>query len=81
MSKRLQVVLTDEEYEELRNVSSAAGMTVSEWVRQALRKMRRDHSLLEADGKIEAIRAATKHEFPSGDVATMLDEIEAGYLQ
>ena len=40
MSKRLQVVLSDEEYEELRLVSSAAGVTVSEWVRQALRKMR-----------------------------------------
>lgn len=81
MSKRLQVVLTDEEYEELRSVSSAAGVTVSEWVRQALRKMRRDHSLLEADAKIEAIRAAAKHEFPSGDIATMLDEIESGYLR
>ena len=81
MSKRLQVILTDEEYEELRVVSSAAGMTVSEWVRQALRKMRRDHSLLEADGKIEAVRAAVKHEFPTGDIDTMLHDIESGYTK
>ncbi len=81
MSKRLQVILSDEEYEELRLVSSSAGVTVSEWVRQALRKTRRDRSLLEADGKIDAVRAAAKHEFPTGDIDTMLNEIETGYLR
>ena len=81
MSKRLQVILSDEEYEELQQVSSSAGVTVSEWVRQALRKMRRDRSLLEAGGKIEAVRVATKHQFPSGDIQTMLGEIESGYQQ
>jgi hypothetical protein len=62
-------------------VSSSAGMTVSEWVRQALRKMRRDRSTLDADAKIEAVRAATKYGFPVGDIDTMLDEIESGYLR
>lgn len=81
MSKRLQVILSDEEYEELRLVSSSAGVTVSEWVRQALRRMRRDRSLLEADGKIDAVRAAAKHDFPTGDIDTMLTEIESGYLR
>ena len=81
MSKRLQVILSDEEYEELRLVSSTAGVTVSEWVRQALRKMRRDRSLLPTDGKIEAVRSAAQHEFPTGDIDTMIDEIESGYLR
>jgi hypothetical protein len=81
MSKRLQVILSDEEYEELRVVSSSAGVTVSEWVRHALRKMRRDRSLLEADEKIDAVRAAAKHEFPIGDIDTMLTEIESGYVR
>ena len=81
MSKRLQVILSDEEYEELRLVSSSAGVTVSEWVRQALRKMRRDRSLLEADGKIAAVRAAAQHDFPTGDIDEMLAEIETGYLR
>ena len=76
MSKRLQVILSDEEYEELRLVSSAAGVTVSEWVRQALRKMRRDRSLLAADGKIDAVRAAAK-----ADIDARLDEVESGYLR
>jgi hypothetical protein len=81
MSKRLQVILSDDEYEELRLVSSSAGVTVSEWVRQALRKVRRDQSLLETDGKIEAVRSAAKHEFPTADIDTMLGEIEDGYLR
>jgi hypothetical protein len=81
MSKRLQVILSDDEYEELRLVSSSAGVTVSEWVRQALRRVRRDQSLLETDGKIEAVRSAAKHEFPTADIDTMLGEIEDGYLR
>jgi hypothetical protein len=81
MSKRLQVILSDDEYKELQLVSSAAGVTVSEWVRQALRRMRRDHSLLETDGKIEAVRAAAKHSYPTADIDEMLTEIESGYLR
>lgn len=81
MSKRLQVIVSEEEYEELKQVSSFAGLTVSEWVRQALRKMRRDRSLLEADGKIEAVRIAAQHAYPTSDIETMLGEIEAGYLR
>lgn len=79
MSKRLQVILSDEEYEELRLVSSSEGVTVSEWVRAALRKMRRSRSLLAAEGKLEAVRAAAHHQYPSGDIEVMLDEIEEGY--
>ena len=81
MSKRLQVILSDAEYEELKQVSSAAGVTVSEWVRQALRKMRRDRSLLAADAKLEAVRAAAQHSLPTSDIDTMLGEIESGYLR
>jgi hypothetical protein len=79
MSKRLQVILSDEEYEELRLVSSADGVTVSEWVRGALRKMRRSRSLLEAEGKLDAVRAATRHGYPTADIDSMLNEIESGY--
>lgn len=44
-------------------------------------KVRRDRSLLETDGKIEAVRSAAKHEFPTADIDTMLGEIEDGYLR
>ncbi len=81
MSKRLQVILSDKEYEELSSVSASEGVTVSEWVRGALRKMNRDRSLLGVDGKLDAVRAAVHHQYPSGDIETMLAEIEAGYEQ
>jgi hypothetical protein len=29
--------------------------------------------------KLEAVRAATRHNFPSGDIESMLAEIESGY--
>jgi Arc/MetJ family transcription regulator len=41
MSKRLQVVMTEAEYQEVEAAAAAARTTVSEWVRQALREARR----------------------------------------
>jgi Arc/MetJ family transcription regulator len=40
MSKRLQVVMTEEEYEEIRAVADRRRVTVSEWVRHTLRDAR-----------------------------------------
>jgi hypothetical protein len=34
----------------------------------------------DVEKKPAAIRAAAKHEFPTGDIETMLAEIEQGYL-
>lgn len=54
-------------------------MTVAEWVRQALRKARREEPGTDSAGKLEAIRAAARHAYPSGDIDRMLGEIEGGY--
>lgn len=40
MSKRLQVVLEEDEYEEIRMAAEARRLTVSEWVRRVLREAR-----------------------------------------
>lgn len=80
MSKRLQVVLSDEEMHALREVASSRGMTVAEWVRHALRESRRSGTTHEVDARLDAVRAAARHEFPAPDVEQMLDEIEAGYI-
>ncbi len=79
MSKRLQVVLDDEEYGEIRSVARRARMSVSEWVRQALRTARRELPSRDADRKLQAVRAAVANEFPTADIDRMLREIEAGY--
>jgi hypothetical protein len=55
-------------------------MSIAEWVRQALAHARRREPIGDVEKKLAAVRAAVKHEFPTGDIDTMLAEIEQGYL-
>ena len=80
MSARLQVVIDDEELDEIRRVALRHGLTVSEWVRQTLRQARRTTSIGPVEHKLAAVRAATQHQFPTGDIDEMLGDIERGYL-
>jgi hypothetical protein len=69
---------------ELRDIQRAARrrrMTVSEWVRGALRDARRAEPPAGPAPKLEAIRAASAHAFPAADIGQMLDEIERGRVQ
>lgn len=79
MSKRLQVVLDDREYGEIQRIARRQRMNVSEWVRQVLRRARRSEPAIDAGRKLEAIRSAYEHEFPTADIEQMLEEIERGY--
>jgi hypothetical protein len=54
-------------------------MTVSEWVRQALRTARLQAPTQDAATKVARIRAAVRHEFPTADIDEMLGQIEDGY--
>lgn len=80
MSKRLQVVMSEGEFEEIRQASESAGQTISEWVRFVLRKARRDRATGDVALKLSAIRSAADHSFPTADIDQILDEIKAGYL-
>ncbi len=81
MSKRLQVVVGDEELERYARTSQAAGLTLSEWARQALRTAQLESSSGNVADKLELIRrAAASHAFPAPDIDTILAETEAGYL-
>jgi hypothetical protein len=80
MAKRLQVILQDPEYREVQRAARARQMSIAEWVRQALAHARRREPLGDVEKKLAAIRAAVKHEFPTGDIETLLAEIEQGYL-
>ena len=80
MSKRLQVILDDEELEEIKRVARRHRMTVSEWVRQALREGRRSEPRTDGERKLIVVREAAEHAYPSGDIEEMLREIEAGYV-
>ena len=81
MSKRLQVLLDEEEYEDIRSAAERAGTTVSDWVRRALRRARREHATGDTHRKLAVLRSAAEHEFPTGDIDELLADIERGYLQ
>ena len=78
MSKRLQVVVKDEELERYTRSAEAAGLSMSEWARQALRAAERERSNGDVEAKLAVIRRASSHRFPAPDIDTMLAETEAG---
>jgi len=79
MSKRLQVILDDDEMKAIARLARKRKMTVSGWVREILREARSRHPRVAGEKKIQAVRAAAKHAFPTADMDRMLAEIESGY--
>jgi ribbon-helix-helix CopG family protein len=79
MSKRLQVLLDDEELSELQEVARRDGVPVSEWVRRALREARNRRPGGDFESKLRAVRTAAGYAFPTADIDDMLAEIERGY--
>lgn len=79
MSQRLQVLLEEEEFDEIRRIAQQHRMTVAEWVRQALRAARRDEPAVEPRRKLAVVREAAQWEYPTADIEQMLAEIESGY--
>ena len=80
MTQRLQVLLEEDEFAEIRRVARRRRMTVAEWVRQALRAARRDEPTTDPKRKLAAIRHGARCDFPTGDIDQMLAEIELGYI-
>jgi hypothetical protein len=79
MSKRLQVLLEERELRELRRIARRNGMTVAEWVRRALREAARREPRADPEKKLELVRRAARHAFPTAEIDQMLAEIERGY--
>jgi len=79
MSKRLQIVVGDDDLDEFRAEAARQGLTLSEWARQTLRKARAERPAGDRAAKLAAVRAASRHAFPTADIDTMLEEIERGY--
>jgi hypothetical protein len=82
LSKRLQVVVRDEDLEAFAGVARIRGLTLSELVRQTLRKAERDVSRGDVQRKLAAIRWAVNYpdRAPAPDIEQMNEEIERGYL-
>ncbi len=80
MTKRLQVLLDEDELREIQGLARRRRMTTAEWVRQSLRATRKAEASGDPSRKLQAIEAASRHRFPAGDMEAMLHEIEQGYL-
>jgi monomeric isocitrate dehydrogenase len=79
MTKRLQVLLEDEELADIKRVAQRQRTSVAEWVRSALRRAREADAGQPASAKLHAIREGARHDFPTGSIDDMLEEIERGY--
>jgi hypothetical protein len=79
MSKRLQVLLPDQEMAAIQHLAKRDRLSVGEWVRRVLREARADRPAVEPETKLKAVRRAAEYSFPTADVEQMLDEIERGY--
>lgn len=79
MGKRLQVILKDSEYREVKRIARARHLTIAEWVRDALDLARRREAVDGVSEKLAVIRAAARHDFPAPDIDIVLAEIERGF--
>lgn len=82
MSKRLQVLLADDEMSDIQILAKREQLTVGEWVRRTLREARKQKSMRDPAAKLAAIRRAVENPsaVPEVDIDQMLREIEQGYL-
>jgi hypothetical protein len=78
MSKRLQVLLAEQELEEIRGLARREQLTVAAWVRRALFEARHRRPAGDPARKIASIRAASRHTFPASDIDSMLADIARG---
>jgi hypothetical protein len=74
-------MLEDSEYRQIARMARRRQMSISAWVRRALTAARHREQAGDIDKKLEALRTATRFEFPTGDMADILVEIEQGYLR
>lgn len=80
MSKRLQVLLPDQEMDEIQLLAGREHLTVGEWVRRTLREARSQKSMISRETKLRVIERASEYNFPTANIDQMLAEIEQGYL-
>ena len=80
MSKRLQVLLDEAELRAIQRIARRKRSTVAEWVRQALRVAQQSEGAGSTTAKLDAVRTAVRHDFPTGNIEEMLADIEQGAL-
>ncbi len=80
MTQRLEVLLDDAEFAEIRRIARRHRMSVAEWVRKALRAVRSEETAAEPGRKLLTVREAAANSFPTADLDQMLAETQRGYV-
>ena len=78
MSKRLQVLLPDDEFEELQRASKKEQKTVADWVRESIRTKLEKQLPISPEKRLARILEFSKHHGPTGDIDQLLAEIDTG---
>lgn len=81
MTKRLQVLFDDGELAAIQRLARRRRQTTAGWVRDTLRAAREAQEYPDPEPKLRAIREALSHDYPTGDIETLNEEIERGYLE
>lgn len=71
--------MDDAEYAALLQAAAARGVTVADWVREAIGAARRRESSADVDRKLDAIRAAVRHTGPTGQIERLTAEVDRSY--
>jgi hypothetical protein len=80
VTKRLQVLLDEDELSEIRRAARRKRLSVAEWVRTALREARVSEGGRPPRDKLRAVRSAMGHAFPTGSVEEMNADIARGHV-
>lgn len=80
MSKRLQVLMTEDEYAKLKQVAKSKHVAVGEWVRRVIGTAILEEDVKPAASKLAAIRSALLLSHPAPSIEQMNREIAEGYL-
>ena len=73
---RISLLVADSDFSEIERDACLRGLSVSDWVRQAVRAELGCERAVAA--KIEAVRRAATHSAPTCDIEQMLAEIASG---
>jgi len=79
MSKRLQILVADEEMASIQRQARSENLTVGEYVRRALREVESRRPTRSSAAKLASVREAASCAFPTADIEEMNREIERGY--
>jgi predicted amidophosphoribosyltransferase len=78
MSRRLQVLLDEREFDQWKRLARRQRITLGEWVRRALRRAASSSAGVDPAMRLQALDEALRCGHPTGGIDEMLAEIERG---